>query len=391
MFKIAKELLPRTFAYHLAYHGLIHPPRPMTLTFSVTNQCQSKCLTCSIWKLYREKPELKDNELKLGEIEKIFRNMSHVYFFNISGGEPFLRNDLPQIVGLALEHLTPKIIHIPTNALAPDLVERNTRAILEVMQKSKGDHIPLTIKPSLDGIREQHDLIRGVKGNFDKVVDTVKRLKVIREEHTNLHVELGTVISNANVKSISQIADFVQTLEVESYRNEIAETRSEFFNLGESITPDVNTYAKAIEAFQQRIRDGIYRQRELTTLTEALRLVYYQYAIQILKERRQVLPCLAGISNVHINPYGQVWPCCTLAYGHPMGELREVNYAFDQVWFSRQASQVREYIKKRICACPLANQTYSNILCNLGAISRVILTFARLSALRKHSHLQRNC
>lgn len=372
------QLLPRILNYHLAYRGLARAARPITLTFSVTNQCQSRCHTCLIWKLYLDQPELRDTELTLDEIARIFHSLGHVYFFNISGGEPFLRQDLPQIVGLALEHLSPGIVHIPTNALAPNLVERGTREILDIMREMGRQDIPLTVKPSLDGVGEQHDRIRGVQGNFDKVLDVVERLKAIREEYPNLHVELGTVISNANVDTVADIADFVQTLEVESYRNEIAETRAEFFNLGDPITPSADVYAEAVKGFQRRIRANIHRQRKLTRVTEAFRLVYYDYATRVLEENRQVIPCFGGISNVHINPYGQVWPCCTLGYDHPLGELREADYDFERVWHSRTAQDVRKFIRDKRCACPLANQMYSSMLCNPVALLRVLITLANL-------------
>jgi MoaA/NifB/PqqE/SkfB family radical SAM enzyme len=377
------ELFSKVLNYRLAYHRLARPANPITLTFSVTNRCQSRCQTCFIWKLYRERPDLEEDELSLEEIERIFEGLGHVYFFNVSGGEPFLRQDLPQIVVLALRYLTPRIVHIPTNALSPGLVEKGTFAILSQMHKMGYGDIPLTIKPSLDGVGEQHDRIRGVPGNFEKVIRVVESLKGIREQYANLHVELGTVISTANLDSIAQIADFVQTLEVESYRHEIAETRAEFFNLDEPITPSAAAYLEAVAEFGRRTRAGIHRQRRLTRMTEALRLVYYDYAVRVLQENRQVLPCFGGISNVHINPYGQVWPCCTLAYAHPLGELRQADYDFKRVWHSRQAQAVRKYIHDRKCACPLANQMYSNILCSPSAVSRVLFTLVQMRRVKR--------
>ena len=74
--------------------------------------------------------------------------------------------------------------------------------------------------------------------------------------------------------------------------------------------------------------------------------------------------CYAGISNVHINYDGEVWPCCVLGYSQPMGFLREEGYDFRKVWHSDRAAKVRKYIKDGNCACPLANQAYSNILCS---------------------------
>ena len=358
-----RELAPRIVASKLAYLGLRRAPRPITLTFSITNRCQSRCQTCRIWELYRTHPERSDEELSLDEIERIFRGMRHIYFFNVSGGEPFLREDLADIFDLAMRYLTPRVLHTPTNALSPKRIEETTIQILQRMRRS-GYDAPLTVKPSLDGIGEQHDRIRGVPGNFGRFLETLDRLQRLQQPYPQLHVEVGTVISRANMADVDAIADFVHTLGVESYRNEIAEQRAEFFNIGDPITPSAKEYGDLVRGFARRIRENTTRKRDLAKMTESLRLVYYEYASRILSENRQVLPCYAGITNAHINPYGQVWPCCVLGYDQPMGELREAEYDFERVWQSQQAAQVRAYIKAGNCACPLANQAYSNILCD---------------------------
>ena len=122
-------LYPKTLEFQLAYRGLIRPRGPITLTFSVTNLCQSRCKTCQIWRIYPEKHQDPRDELTVQEVRHIFRSMRRVYFFNVSGGEPFLRNDLPEIVEAAVEYLRPAILHAPTNALAPDRIISHTRAL----------------------------------------------------------------------------------------------------------------------------------------------------------------------------------------------------------------------------------------------------------------------
>ena len=373
------QILPQVLQHKLTYYGLKKPTNPITLTFSVTNLCQSRCQTCNIWEIYKKQPELVQSELELEEIEKIFQSIGPIYFFNLSGGEPFLRRDLPEIVGLAIDHLRPRIIHTPTNALAPGRVEKDVTRILAIME-SKEWQVPFTVKPSLDGVGEMHDKIRGVPGNFDKVMDTIERLKRIRQRHPNLHVELGTVVSKMNMHHLEKLGTFVHSLDgIESYRNEIAEERAEFFNQESSITPSADEYAELMQGFSQRIWANTSAKRKLARVTEALRLVYYQYAARIMKENRQVLPCYGGITNAHINPYGQVWPCAVLGYDQPMGDLRDHDYDFHKLWNSEQANQVRAYIKAHHCACPLANQAYSNILCSAKATAKVIVNLARLS------------
>jgi MoaA/NifB/PqqE/SkfB family radical SAM enzyme len=366
-----KEILPKMGRYALARKGITGPGTPLNLTFSVTNLCQSRCRTCSIWKLYKEHPERRETELSTGEIEKVFRSMGHVYVFNVSGGEPFLRPDFTDIIGLACRHLTPGIIHIPTNGIAVDRIETGTRRILDILGKH-APHTRLTVKPSLDHIGDKHDRIRGVAGNFDRMLETFERLKALKPAHPQLHVELGTVISRFNVEEIAEIAGFASRLGADSYRSEIAEQRSEMFNRLDAITPGPVQYEKAIDFFTGQVHRHMRGQAHFQRITQAFRLVYYDLAVAIMKTDRQVIPCYGGISNAHLTPYGDIWPCCTLGYEKSMGNLRDCGYDFKRLWTSPEAARVRRFIGEKRCACPLANQSYSNILMHPPSLARVL-------------------
>jgi MoaA/NifB/PqqE/SkfB family radical SAM enzyme len=335
--------------------------QPMTLTYSVTAACQSRCKTCQIGAMFCQDPTRPQKDLGLDEIEKIFKSMKPVYFFNMSGGEPFMRTDLPEIVALACKYLKPRVIHTPTNAIMTTRIIEYTEKIIKTIQ-AYDPTVPFTVKPSIDGVGEKHDEIRGVKGNFNCLLKTIEGLKKLEEKYDNFHLELGTVISNYNIDDLNEIEDFVHSLGVESYRNEVAECRTEFFNLTDSITPPADVYQRLIKDFARKVEDNIGNKKKLARTTEAMRVVYYDLAGRILAEKRQVIPCYAGVSNVHINYDGGVWPCCVLGYDQEMGNLREYNYDFQQLWYSPKADEVRKYIRGNNCACPLANQAYSNEL-----------------------------
>ena len=358
--------------YRLAHWGWVSPGMPINLTFSVTNVCQSRCKTCQIWDLYRQDPHKRTQELTTEEVTDIFRSMGHIYLFNVSGGEPFLRPDFVEIIEAAVEYLRPGIIHIPTNAIALKQSESKVEAILNLLRQ-KSRHTQLTIKPSMDHVGRKHDEIRGVPGNFEKVMKLFNRLKAKKAGYPNMHVELGTVISRWNVEDIEEIAAFVTGLGVDSYRNEIAEQRAEMFNQQDDITPSPDQYEKAIALFERQIRANMRDKVLFQRITNAFRLVYYQLAIKIMQRNQQIIPCYAGISNAHMTPYGDIWACCTLGYDRPMGNLRDFDYDFNQLWLSSQAREVRRFIRHRQCACPLANQTYSNILMHPRSLMRVVI------------------
>jgi MoaA/NifB/PqqE/SkfB family radical SAM enzyme len=267
--------------------------------------------------------------------------------------------------------LTPGIIHIPTNAIAADRVEKCVRRILAFLA-DEHPSVRLTIKPSLDHIGQKHDEIRGVPGNFQKVIHILERLKPLEMDYPNFHLELGTVISRWNVDDIAEIARFVTSLGVGSYRNEIAEQRAEMFNQADTITPSPIDYERAVEFFIREIRCNMGRSSRFQRITQAFRLVYYQLAVDVMKQHRQVIPCYAGISNAHLTPYGDVWACCTLGNTQSMGNLREFDYNFKNLWTSTRARSVRQFIHHGRCHCPLANQTYSNILMHGPSLLKVL-------------------
>ena len=351
---------------------------PMTLTYSVTAACQSRCKTCQIGAMFCQDPTRPQTDLKIDEIEKIFKSMNPVYFFNMSGGEPFMRDDLPQIVELAGKYLKPRVVHTPTNAILSEKIIKNTEKIIQIVRKYDPS-VPVTVKPSIDGVGDKHDEIRGVKGNFKCLLKTIEGLKKLEEKYDNFHLELGTVISNFNIDDLDKIEDFVHSLGVESYRNEVAECRTEFFNLDDAITPPAEVYQKLIKDFARKVEDNIGKKKKLARTTEAMRVVYYDLAGKILEEKRQVIPCYAGVSNVHINYDGGVWPCCVLGYDKQMGNLRDYNYDFQKLWYSKESEEVRKYIRNKNCACPLANQAYSNELMHLPTLIKAGLKAIKFS------------
>jgi MoaA/NifB/PqqE/SkfB family radical SAM enzyme len=307
-------------------------------------------------------------ELSLGEIESIFDGMGPLYFLNLSGGEPFLRDDIVDIIRLALRYLSPNLIHIPSNGLLPDLIKRRVEEILRVLN---GTGTFLTVKLSLDGVGELHDEIRGVKGSFVRFMDTFSMLRGLKKAYPNFHLGINTIVSKFNLDRLDEVVEYAKELRPDSYVTEIAENRSELFNLDDDIAPDAKAYEKVILRFKDEAKQYLKYRRSISKFTDAARLVYYDYVVRILNEQRQVLPCYAGWSNAHLNPYGDVWPCCILGYNKPMGNLREFGYDFKRLWTSAQANAVRRYIRDGKCYCPMANQFYSNMLCSAIASIKV--------------------
>ncbi|MBN1271946.1 MAG: radical SAM protein [Candidatus Aminicenantes bacterium] len=365
--------------YPFMINGWHLSTRPLALTHSVTIACNSLCKTCGIGAHYRANPELAWRDLTCDEIDKIYRSIGPLYFYNISGGEPFLRDDLDKIVECALLRLKPKVIHIPTNALLPQKIKKKTQQILKKIERHQSKAI-LTIKPSIDGIGATHDQIRGVEGSFAKLTETIQILQDISRSHDCFFLELGTVVSRFNMEDLDAIQKFVHSLNIQSYRNEIAEIRAEFFNENDDITPDAENYRLLMKHFKAGIKNNIQGKKIWTKKTEALRLIYYDLVPRIMEEKKRVFPCYAGLSSIHLNHDGELWPCCILGYSRPLGHFRSpsINYDYQRLMKFAQALSTLEFIRRGNCFCTMANQTYANILFHIPSLWKTFFCFLGL-------------
>jgi MoaA/NifB/PqqE/SkfB family radical SAM enzyme len=249
------------------------------------------------------------------------------------------------------------------------------------MEQYLSASVPLSVKPSIDGVGPMHDYIRGIPGNFVKLEETIDRLLAIKAKNPRLLVDLGTVISNFNLHHLPELEAWVHARGIGAYRHEIAEQRVEFHNIGDPITPPPGEYERLTLEFADQIYRNIKKKAFLTRVTEAIRVTYYHVAVQILKQRRQVTPCYGGLANIHLDYNGEMWPCCILGGEQSMGNVRNCNYDVQALLSSEQALKVKKYIADDNCACPLASQWLNNVLqLRLSARQSVVEQCAAQSA-----------
>ena len=102
---------------------------PSYIIFFVTGRCNARCKMC----FYEENMRRgigADNELSLDEYEKISKNIKLINILGISGGEPFLRDDLSEIIKILYKNCKPLVVDLPTNSYFTDRVVTQVEAIV---------------------------------------------------------------------------------------------------------------------------------------------------------------------------------------------------------------------------------------------------------------------
>lgn len=340
---------------------------PLQFTFFVTSRCNARCPFCFYW----QDRKTGQDELTVDEVEKISASMGNLLWLLFSGGEIFLRKDLPDLVDAFYRNNHPVIITLPTNGFAPDLIVPRTEEIL-----SRSPESAVVCKISLDGIGDEHDRLRDTPGNFDKAMETYERLRKLGERYDNLQLGINTVFCRENQDNMDEIIDFVNTLpgcETHTISMVRGNPADEAYK-----EIDLEKYRQAIMRLEEDLKGGNSKMYHFTLarLKTAQDLVQRKLIYETVRQGRRLLPCYAGRIGAVMSEVGDIYPCEILS--DRMGNVREAGYDFRKVFYSEQADQVRAKISRTRCYCSHECYFVTNILFNPLMSGQVIRQYLEL-------------
>jgi len=321
------------------------------LNFGITSRCNLRCKTCNIWKT----PSKRFNkELTIKEIKKTFKNLpSNFSWLTISGGEPFLRKDFANIIKIAKQELPSlSIISINTNGTLKKEIISSLKQIIKI----KIPNIYLTF--SIDGPKEIHDNIRGIKGSFEKTWGNYIEVKRLFASNSNIKISIETTISNYNInylhiffKKLLKEHNLIVTIAHEAYQYQ---NQNHPKLLSPSHIPELKRIVKLIS-----------KNLNLLKPDELLQFLYLNKIKDYLADRnKKITPCVASSFSFAMNPFGDVTPC--FMWGKILGNVRDYDYEFNQIVKLSKNKEIKSSIKNNKCPnCWTPCNSYENIFWNL--------------------------
>ena len=302
-------------------------------------------------------------ELKIEEIEAILRSdcLKNLKTLSIGGGEPFLRGDFDEVAVLAHEILPNTIVTTTTNCLLPDVIYQKARSVLE-------HGVRLQVQLSLNGPEDIHDWSRGVKGNYKKVMQTLKLLQSLKNE--NLEISVSSFYFPQNIDYIPWLIEFKKEhgIPVGLSKLQIHRILS-------------NEHLKHYLDDLHSLRDlesclNLAHNTGLITTTQA----YYED--MLLNRRKPHFKCLQGSKSIFIYQYGDVYPCTLQTPEMYLGNVRQ--NSLDEIYHSVRARRVLSSILRRSGDCnSCVNECFViPYLCNdVSKVIRIRLWYKRKMAL----------
>lgn len=350
---------------------------PEQVTFFTTNKCNANCKHCFAWKELNTTERM---DLTIDEIEKISSSMDEFIYLLLGGGEPFLREDIAEIVRIFYRNNNVLNVAISTNGASPQRIVDQVRRILGFYKNS------LTINISFDGIGEEHDEIRGRKGIFEQAVSTHNALKELKRSFSRLNVGIIITCTPFNQTSLKYTYNWLKehlnpySIVINFMRGDIRVPKDSYSPVNISYYDDVS---KLIERDNFLRKVGGHHNFFLSDFNIASKMLMRETVSKTIKQNRFQTRCYAGLLNCVLSNDGTVFPCEML--DKDLGYLRESGYDFSRIWFSQKADDVRKFIKESKCYCTEECNINMNILFNPKSFP---LLLARVLKIKTASFLQ---
>jgi radical SAM protein with 4Fe4S-binding SPASM domain len=293
------------------------PYKPLYVKIKLTWQCNLRCKMCNYWRQEREERlSLELLRQLAGELVELGCGKVH-----LSGGEPTLRPDLPDIIeafasrGIRVNLTTNGTLL--TRELAATLVDTGVRSISVSVDSPE---------------RRPHDLLRG-KGAWKQTRKGLRNLQRARrkKKKTKLILRLNAVITRRNYESLAALPDFAHDVGIDRLTliplddpgGRLRLNKRGIQDYNERIAPVLAEKALAhglIDSPAQAYPFGV-RKAE----TEYSKLGHYARGLY------ESQPCYAPWTHALITPRGRVYPCCmTRGMPRSLGDLAKAS--FRDIW-----------------------------------------------------------
>ena len=338
--------------YLFAATKFVSKKDPFQVTYFVTGKCNAKCGHCFYW----EELNQRKNELSLDEVKAISKSMPRFFSLILTGGEPFMRPDVADIAKVFYDNNKARNLGMPTNALLTDRVYNSAKKILDTCPE-----LLYTVSISLDGIEEDHDIARGVPGNFKKVVETYRKILPLKMSYKNFNVNFLCCVSKRNQHKLKAINDYV--------KKEFGADVTMIMTRGNPKDPrskevDIENYDLINELQKDKFKDidSFNHPKLKIKIRERMHKIRTQLISKTIKENRYFIPCQAAKLELVIDEVGQVYPCEILS--KTLGNLRDYGLDFRKLWENEEADRIRSFIKDTKCFCTHECQMRTNIMFN---------------------------
>ena len=275
-----------------------------------------RCRMCNIWG--------NPSDIKQEFRPEILRRLPRLALVNVTGGEPLIRDDLDEIIGILFTKT--KRVVVSTSGW----FEQKT---LRLAQMFPG----LGFRVSIEGLSQKNDELRGQCGGFDRGLRVLVGLRRMGIKD----IGFGITVSNNNSADMLWLYELARQLRLEYATATLH--NSFYFHKYDNVVTNVDEVCRDFEELANRLMKEPYPKSWFRSL-------FNVGLINYIRGKPRMLPCEAGSESFFVDPFGEILPCNGMEKQYwyaTMGNLSCVS-EFRDVWESVRAQEVR----RQVATCP---------------------------------------
>lgn len=320
------------------------------IDLEITFECNARCRMCPLYGEHMDNSPLKDvhagrAELSTDEIKALLRDSREmgVGYFKFSGGEPFLRGDLCELISYASSLGIATEVNTNGSIMTPELAARVVTSGL--------DRIHL----SIDGPAEIHNNVRRVPELYERADRSVALLREAQNRlgrHTPT-VSVGCTVSSLNQGHLRSMVDLAERWKASlSFCRVFYSTPEQDERTRQMCPPGTakpeswNLPARIrlidVDALHEELRD-VQRlgQERGVTVSSNLADKEYLWRHYYEPDYAEANKCMYPWYATRVNPYGDVYPCSVMA---DLGNIRQGG--IQSVWNGPRYVQFRNKLRQ---------------------------------------------
>ncbi len=317
---------------------------PFELTIFLTSYCNFRCAHC----FYLDSLNKKEM-LTIEEYLKFAASMPKLERLLFTGGEPFMRDDIDEIISTFCEKTEPLFVTIPTNGYFSSDIIVKTENILK-----RAKYPSFNISLSVDDIYEKRDEFVRKNGSYEALLNTSEGLHKLKERYSNLSITVITTQTKENENRLYEIFEEVKkTIKPDYYGfNPSRESSTDT----DSTKIDPGKYAAFCDLLMKYHEDSQRQMKKMPfkSLFLANKELVYKRTYKTLREKKYQSKCISVKIRAVVLENGDVYPCETLmdkGGKFLIGNLNDYGMNFSELWNSERRKNVLKEIIKERCFC----------------------------------------
>ncbi len=322
--------------YHFIKSGRAFTP--MRIALMVTHRCNLRCAMCMI---VERDAEFRDKDLSTPQLKLIISRIPSRTLITFTGGEPFVRRDILDLLAHATRDHRVNII---TNGVL--FRDELIRGVVSMAPRRLFQKGPILVGVSIQGLGETHDRVVNVKGAFEKAREHVFQLQEEKKRQGKSLplLDIKSVITDDNVGQMNDLVDFAKEVGADFCTFQIVNTQDSSYGITDVsedayLTPpppvrfsNIETLREQLAIVERRKKEVPFEIRYNPILPPGEIVKRYKNEINI-----QDYGCYVPWTTAHIGPGGNLFPC----YSINCGNLLEKT--FDEAW---NGAVFREFRRK---------------------------------------------